>query len=75
MKNAAVTTPDRGTRESPLNRNLSTHGMQGEQESALWEGSEKEVIPGKGNYKVSTPEVEMNLASCSVRRKIRETGD
>lgn len=49
VRNAAVTTPNRGTKESPPNRNLSTHGMQGEQESALWEGSEREVIPGKRN--------------------------
>lgn len=61
--------------KNPLNRMLSAHRMQGEQESALLERKGRKGIPGKRNCKVNTPEVDVNLACCSDRRKTRATGD
>lgn len=71
MRNAAGTTPNRATQGEPSEQEPFHPWGAGEQESALREGSEREVIPGKGNYKVNTLEVEMKLANCSDRRSER----
>lgn len=45
VRDAAVTTTNRGTKREPLGRNLSIHRTQGEQEPALLERRGKTFQP------------------------------